>query len=438
MPELPVVRQPTAALGAFAPYVAELEQLAYRALRTAAPTDMVVAPHLDGQAGRVLRQTVRLDVLRQQGAFFTGQVLSERAAALVSSAERYFDATCGCGDLLLAAAQRLPVERTVAATLRAWNRRLGGSDCHEPFVRAARARLALHAAARGARPSNCRASLKELLPAIDVGDLFDVRDRVRPGTALLLNPPYGPIRCPDDVTWSSGRVSAAAVFVMEALRLMPAGGELVAILPDVLRSGARYVRWREEVARLAVVRHVEVFGRFDALTDVDVFVLVLAGLAKTAAPAEWHAATVVASATVAERFAVSVGAVVDFRSPRRGQLRPYLVARGLPVGGIAIPQKERAFEGTVVAPPFVVVARTGRPGDWPRARASLVLGDEPVAVENHLVVVRPRDGSRRACEQLLEVLDSEATSAWLDRRIRCRHLTVGALQQVPWTVPEDD
>lgn len=61
-----------------------------------------------------------------------------------------------------------------------------------------------------------------------------------------------------------------------------------------------------------------------------------------------------------------------------------------------------------------------------------MLGEDAVAVENHLVVLRPLDGSQAACEQLLGVLDSEATSQWLDRRIRCRHLTVGALQTVPW------
>lgn len=428
---------PGVLLSGFSPYVAELEQLAYRALRTATPADTALVPHLDGQAGRVLRRTVELELLRQQGAFFTGELLSKHATALVPSAQRYFDGTCGCGDLLLAAAHRLPVERTVAATLRAWNRRLGGLDCHEPFVRAARARLALHAASRGAQPSRSSAGLEDLLPAIRVGDVFAQQRRLRSGSALLLNPPYGLTRCPDGVGWSSGSVSAAAVFTIQALRLLPSDGKLVAILPDVLRSGARYTRWRAEVARHAAVSHVEVFGQFDALTDVDVFLLVLSGRDVTGTTAGWQAAPQT-TRTVSTYFAVSVGAVVDFRSPRRGALRPYLLARGLPVAGTATPQKRREFDGTVVQPPFVVVARTGRPGDWPRARASMVLGEDAVAVENHLVVLRPLDGSRRACEQLLGVLNSEATSEWLDRRIRCRHLTVDALQNVPWTERGDD
>jgi hypothetical protein len=430
--------EPDPSLSGFAPYVTELEQLAYQALRTTRPADTALMPHLDGQAGRVLRRTVELDLLRQQGAFFTGEQLSTRAAALVHPAARYFDGTCGCGDLLLAVAQHLPVHRTVAATLRAWNRRLSGIDCHEPFVRAARARLALHAASRGAQPSRCRAGLEDLLPAVRVGDLFAVQQRLRRGSALLLNPPYGLTQCPADVDWSSGRVSAAAVFAMHAQRLLPADGKLVAILPDVLRSGSRYARWRTEIERRTTINHVDVFGQFDALTDVDVFLLVLTGPDVASGETVGWQPTPQATCTISRHFAVSVGAVVDFRSPQRGPVRPYLVGKGLPVGGTTTAQKRREFDGKLETPPFVVVARTGRPGDRPRARASVVLGNEPVAVENHLVVLRPLDGTQSACERLLGLLESEATSEWLDRRIRCRHLTVGALKNVPWTVRGDD
>jgi hypothetical protein len=78
------------------------------------------------------------------------------------------------------------------------------------------------------------------------------------------------------------------------------------------------------------------------------------------------------------------------------------------------------------------VRRTSRPGDEHRAVATIVVCDRPVAVENHLLVCRPRDGSGTACQTLLDVLQRPETTSWLDRRICCRHLTVSAVRSIPW------
>lgn len=67
-----------------------------------------------------------------------------------------------------------------------------------------------------------------------------------------------------------------------------------------------------------------------------------------------------------------------------------------------------------------------------RASAVLIRSDEPVAVENHLIVLTPRDGTIKTCKTLLEILACETTTEWLDKRIRCRHLTVGVLKELPW------
>jgi len=38
----------------------------------------------------------------------------------------------------------------------------------------------------------------------------------------------------------------------------------------------------------------------------------------------------------------------------------------------------------------------------------------------------------KACRELLRSLKDERTTHWLDERIRCRHLTVAALDELPW------
>ena len=92
----------------------------------------------------------------------------------------------------------------------------------------------------------------------------------------------------------------------------------------------------------------------------------------------------------------------------------------------------RKYTGRTFQPPFVVVRRTSRPDDKFRAVATVIVGHELVAVENHLMVLLPKDNKLSSCKKLLSVLKSEETNKWLNERIRCRHLTVNALKNVPW------
>jgi hypothetical protein len=66
-----------------------------------------------------------------------------------------------------------------------------------------------------------------------------------------------------------------------------------------------------------------------------------------------------------------------------------------------------------------------------RAVATLVRGEGTVAIENHLIVLLPKDGRLKTCAKLLDSLKHENTTKWLNERIRCRHLTVSALSQLP-------
>lgn len=62
----------------------------------------------------------------------------------------------------------------------------------------------------------------------------------------------------------------------------------------------------------------------------------------------------------------------------------------------------------------------------------LIEGEQPVAVDNHLIVAEPLTGGVARCRELLKVLDGPKVVHWLDERIRCRHLTVTVVRSLPW------
>jgi hypothetical protein len=150
-------------VGGFMPYVEHLESLA---AGPHVPVDRAeLNAHLDREAGRRLRGTIRVEELRELGAFFTGESLADRLMSLVpQDRRRYVDWACGCGDLLLAASKRLPVETSLEATLTRWNRQLFGIDVVPAFVRATRARLVLAAMSRGAVPDDDLSDPPSCLP----------------------------------------------------------------------------------------------------------------------------------------------------------------------------------------------------------------------------------------------------------------------------------
>lgn len=392
---------------------------------------------LDGEPAAVLRRVEECGTLRRQGAYFTGAAMATTVANMLAvksdSRQTYFDPTCGAGDLLLAVAKRLPVRETLRGTITTWGERLAGLDVSPEFVRAAKARLVLLAAKRcGIRPGEAGFELRHAFPRIVEGNFLSNSKAARLADVVVMNPPFGYAEASDGCTWARGRVSAAATFVETVIRNSREGARIAAILPEVLRSGTRYKRWRDEIAGLGSIRRERSLGVFDRWADVDVYLL---DYRVRRAPN--HPSVALPAPTrpggVGSRFAVHVGPVVPHRHAETGPLVPYVHARSLaPWRECADITESRRFSGRLFQPPFVAVRRTSGPDDKKRAVASLVLSDEPVAVENHLLVFLPSDGTASACRQLVARLRSGKTDDWINRRLRCRHLTTAVLADMPW------
>ena len=88
--------------------------------KSAGGWDERVEAALNGQAGAELRRVAALKTRRKYGVFFTGINLSEQLLACCASFEGkrvFHDPTVGMGDLLLAAAKKLPLGKTLKQTL---------------------------------------------------------------------------------------------------------------------------------------------------------------------------------------------------------------------------------------------------------------------------------------------------------------------------------
>ena len=425
----------------FEPYVSSIEEIASAALISPSVVQdgFRSSALLDGQAGIKLRETVPLTYRRERGAFFSSSDL--RGAALTpwpnasASQGPVVDPAVGAGDLLIAVAQRLPFDKDLAKTLRAWGSVLHGRDIEPSFVRLARARLVLLAVSRGATSiSDNGARLDGVFPEIKVGDGLDLLNQGWKRGHIIMNPPFTYHRVPAGVEWASGRTSLAATFLAAAVQHSMPGTRLTAILPDVIRAGTRYDRLRSLIGKRLRVSSIERYGRFDAWTDVDVFVLraVINDSTSAASSVQWWRPTT--GQQVKDSFDVRVGPVVPHRDPESDLTHPYLRARRIPLGGEfdAAQAEKRGFQTRLFTPPFVVVRRTSRPEDKARGAGTVINGTKGVLVENHLIVLKPRDGSLEACRRVVDLLDSAQAREWLDERIRCRHLTVGALREMPW------
>ncbi len=310
---------------------------------------------------------------------------------------------------------------------------------HAEFTDAAKARLALLARQRhgyfGPLPKNWR----RFFPKIRCANGLIQHSRVGEASHCLLNPPYGFTESPAGCGWAGGRVSEAAIFVVAVLEQMQTGTEMLAILPEVLRAGSFYQRWRGHVSSLAEIHNVTPYGIFDESADVDVFTLRVTRRDTASNPRvrRWPVPRKrKQTQKVEDFFDVHVGRVVPHRDAENGSLCPFIHPRRVPAWEeMRVFPEKRRFAGLTYQPPFVVIRRTSRPGHPYRAAATLILGDQPVAVENHLIVCEPKDGRAESGRELLRQLKTKMVNTFLDRRIRCRHLTVGAVAAIPFQVP---
>jgi hypothetical protein len=242
-----------------------------------------------------------------------------------------------------------------------------------------------------------------------------------------MNPPYMMRTLPVDRPWSRGKINMAAVFTEDVILNCKPGTKYVVILPDVLRSGSRYSHWRDSISLRNTVKR-KIVGQFDTNTDVDVFLM--SGL--TGKPSQQKRKYNTGNTQLGDIFDIRIGPLVAYRDKEAGQMAPYVQTKRLKLWAEMEPFDFRETGSALTKPPFVVVNRTSSPSDKSRARATIIVGKDPVAVENHLVILKPKKGGVRICRKLVTQLKSAKTNDFLNERIRCRHLTVSAVKEIPW------
>lgn len=425
--------------GPFGPFVDEVRTLVRmaRAQSLDDHTRGMIDLALDGRAAVALRELLPLSLRRANGIFFTDRSLADDLIAPLvptfTTKSVVLDPACGAGNLLLACLPHLPMSDGGSVE---WRARVRGWDVNTDFVQATRLRLVLAVSRWGL---GSESSERRLPPPAQAFRNIVRRSALTAGRAyasashVVLNPPFHMMQAPPRCEWADGSVNAAAVFVAYAVKSARPGTIIRAILPDVLRSGSRYRSWRSFIDKRTVRDNVNVIGSFDTHTDVDVFFL---SLVVGSPPAVCSRSSWLDresdDGSVRDSFDVVVGSVVPHRHVETGRSVRFLRSGSLPssltTGAILA---RRRYSGRLNRPPFVVVPRTSGPGERPRARATVVTGSDLVAVENHLLVLSPRDAKVRACHALARMLRDPATSVWLDKRIRCRHLTVDAVSEIP-------
>lgn len=428
---------------AFSPYVRQLRKLADRCTLPAEREVVkdALAGALDGKPASELRRLTSIDQLRKAGAFFTGAALSEKLIAPIvptlDARSIIADPACGAGDLLVACAKHLPLSKSGQRTLNVWGDQLVGRDLYKAFVDATKIRILLAALHRGAyfEPWNIDAE-SEKLHKIDRGSGLSEHVPLETATHIVLNPPFLSAPLAPLCAWGTGSASQAAVFLDTCITRARSDAHILAILPDVLRSGSRYSSWRRHIQKHASIERIALHGQFDSWTDVHVF---LVYLKKRSAHFFLHSPArprlqnlSLPTPRLRDITEIFVGPVVPHRDPNLGPWRKFICAKTIPSPDVVRRiQRSRRFSGRVFYGPFVVVRRTSRPGDAERAVATIIAVREPVAVENHLLVLMPIDRTIAGCRRIVKILQNRRTTNWLDNRIRCRHLTVRSLAGIP-------
>jgi SAM-dependent methyltransferase len=375
---------------------------------------------------------------KRQGVFFTPNELAKLAVSKIDSLPMngaFFDPACGTGNLLVEVADRFDASGSLSDCLSRWNKKIYGLDINQEFVCLAKKKIVCLAISKGALPTGgiTLAEAELLLSNIKVGDfLVEYPNYKGVVSDVVMNPPFCPIDTPEDIKWTSGKSNAAALFMAYAINILPVGGRVLGILPDVLKSGSRYETWRHEVFN-PINPVIEDFGSFQKDVQIDVFIL---DGVKTRDVVSIASDTVNESLVdfqvLADEFHVSVGPVVPHRDPLVGVEAPFAHAKILPPWSTVNALTERiVHSGRKVSCPFVAVRRTSSPKDKYRVVGTIVNCEEAVAVENHIIAVRPNDGTLESCISLLNFFRSSTVNDYINSKIRCRHLTVGVIKGLP-------
>ena len=383
-----------------------------------------------------IRAILSAEYLKTLGAFFTEQSLAAEAMKQFQSAitaeSIVLDPNCGIGSLLIECSRQLGVCKKLSDTLKQWNHVLRGVDIQADFVEITKLRIILEALCRGVK-KDC--SIEEAISYLNNIELRDAltlsKEDVRNVTHLFMNPPFIAVQAPKRDYWGNGKTNSAAVFFDYYLRLLPKNSNVVAILPDVLRSGSRFTYFRRFVSD-SMHGKFQIWGRFSSSADVDVFIL--SGIKTDNNPSiEWDKNSQFSGvATLASEYNVRIGPLVAYRDKQQGQIYPYFHPKNCKTWEVITAVSEmRAFDGKVIQPPCILIKRTSSPSDKFRAAAALIDLPQSIAVENHLIVVTPKDGTLKSCKKLLRVLAKQKINDFLNERIRTRHLTVEVVKSIP-------
>lgn len=383
----------------------------------------------------ILRSEINITEMRRMGCFFTGEDLSkivcETLDNRLDNKSIILDPTCGTGNLLLEASRRMDIKTTLSSTLRDWGTRLWGFDTYLPFITIAKLRLISEALQRGAINDCTIEQACSLLTEIKLQDAMDINfEQLHKVTHVVMNPPFCSWPISEKKFWGTGKVNAAGIIFQHYLNNLQIHTKISAILPDVLRSGSRYKKFRKFVST-HTKGYYKIWGRFDAKTDIDVFVL--SCIKDNPEDMDlWDKNPVEHKEILGEFCSINVGPLVAYRAPQEGKVYPYFHPKNTAAWEIISSSSEyRKFTGKVFTPPLVVVKRTSSPRDKYRATASIINMDTDVAIENHLIVIVPHDKSLESCTKIIDTLKSNDTNNFLNDKIRLRHLTINAVKSIP-------
>lgn len=395
----------------------------------------LISALIDGGVSQGINEVLGRERRRSDGIFFSGPMWASRLREAIPHGPfiRFFDPSCGVGDLLLEVARLDTVACELAETLADWEKRYQGADLHAPLAAVAWSRLQALAVRRHAAEGECVTVLNQRNIGFNALDSLEGPWQLQAGDCILMNPPYNSVLSPSWSKTCNGRVTAAALFLERAITDAPPGTAIVALLPEVIRSGSRFEQLRDLMASTCTVHRFEPQGRFSNEADIDVAVLSI-----TKCDAAWSQSVVKVEGPgiriLDDLASVGVGTVVPYRALSGLARRPYVDVERAPVWKEIFPGARERYLGRAFKPPFVVVRRTSSPGDRERARATVVRGKEPVMVENHLLVLIPKRQTLKNCRDLMRVLRDQRTTSWLNEMLRCRHLTVRVMKQLPiWT-----
>jgi hypothetical protein len=380
----------------------------------------------------LLRAENENGVLRNNGAFFSGDAITSFLLKdIVKTKRTIFDPTAGCGDLILRYLDGLNVNSSFEKTIEDWETIVFAAERECSFVKMIKLRLWLLAKlkhGKNLKISQC------VLPNFDdrfrgVVHCDALKNHLFLNPSLILmNPPFQQVDSCGEYPWCSGKVSLAAIFLYEMLQRYPTAC-VAAILPDVLRAGSRYEKLRK-LLKFDLQEQARIFGRFDSLTDVDVFTINFDPGRKKVIPQKKARRQ---RDLISDYFEVHVGAVVPYRDKNRGRECFYLTAKNVPPGSIIASVKERIKScHAPVKGPFVVVRRTSSPSDKLRCVSAIVQSHSEFHLDNHMIYIKPNNSKceLKLCQQVHAFFSSAECTSIINNLIRCRHLTIQIIRNL--------